>query len=476
MRRLLALSLALVVVQIADAAEKPIPQDKAKIEKNRRDCVEWNRQTIRVAYEKVGKRNPRWDKLALDALDVAVRFYSKQTDPEPSTRDLYNTAKAAVDAGCDDPYIVYQFVGNMRFNSLAEELEINRRMAEATKTLAASKYPAFRRAIAHRRAGGYISNSPGMDDANRKEVESHLDAALVLLAESIVNDERNLFWEDIWFEKGRELIRLYRKIGKTPEAAVERVHAEFQKHPETKVLALQTKGAFWFNYGWEMRSAAFAPNVPIDRARLFHEYLSQGKKALEEAWKFRPNDARTATYLLDIDKSIGGDRAVMEQWFEAAMKADGDKLAACSTKLDWLDPKWHGSPEEMMAFGRACRETGNWWAGITLLSTRAHLVYSGMLGDVGRRQYLATPEIWDEIAPVFDEYLKHRPNDAVARSKYAAMCFMGRHFREAHAQFEILGLRLTSWSDFPYVPLPTLRAMKEETAEIVAKMPAVKKP
>ena len=40
--------------------------------------------------------------------------------------------------------------------------------------------------------------------------------------------------------------------------------------------------------------------------------------------------------------------------------------------MDWLDPKWHGSVEEMLAFGRACAATKNWQADITLVAVDAH--------------------------------------------------------------------------------------------------------
>jgi len=37
-----------------------------------------------------------------------------------------------------------------------------------------------------------------------------------------------------------------------------------------------------------------------------------------------------------------------------AMKLDTNSYAACRSKIYYLEPKWHGSPEEMIAFGRQC--------------------------------------------------------------------------------------------------------------------------
>ncbi len=139
---------------------------------------------------------------------------------------------------------------------------------------------------------------------------------------------------------------------------------------------------------------------------------------------------RTATALVELEKTTGGDRAAMELWFGRAMRAGGDNRGACWAKLDWLDPKWHGTPEEMLAFGQACAATKNWQAGITLLACDAHNRMSGMIEGPGRAEYLGSPEVWSEIKSIYDEYLKHYPSDAVARSKYASLCCVSEHFVE----------------------------------------------
>jgi hypothetical protein len=211
-----------------------------------------------------------------------------------------------------------------------------------------------------------------------------------------------------------------------------------------------------------------APNVPAGGFESFEKRVAVGQKALNEAWQLRPGDARTAEFLLDIEKSVGdGDRATMELWFDRTMKADGNYVGACRTKLDWLDPKWHGTAEEMLAFGRACAATKNWRAGITLLAAEAHLRYANILG-ADQPKYLRSPEVWSEIKSVYDEYLKHYPSDNVARSEYAAIGYIGGHWSEAHSQFQILGDQLTTWPYLPKFPLASLKAMRDRTAQVVA--------
>ena len=256
-------------------------------------------------------------------------------------------------------------------------------------------------------------------------------------------------------------------------AAYQRVDDQLGEVPELKALRLQYRGDFWYHYGWEARTTAFARDVSASAFAAFEERLAVARQALEEAWKLEPDDAGTAQNLMEIDKAVGGDRATMELWFDRAMKADGDRRDACWSKLDWLDPKWHGTPEEMLAFGLRCRDTKNWWSGITLLCADAHTRYSNFLGN-RKADYLASPEVWSDITSVYDEYLKHHPQDHVARSKYASLAYDSRHYRQAHALFQKLGNNLTSWREFPNYPLETLKSYRDYCAKVAGQSKAAK--
>ena len=448
-------------------AEKPIPQDRAKVERRERERLEWLRGTSVGAYEKVGKRNPRWDEAARKTFDLAARQNS-QTDTEISTDEINKSAKAAIDAGCDDPLLVNIFY---RTSGVTKDLppdELIGRRNSSIKNLVASRYPAYRRASTLQGAGtlAIAGESPGEEEKNTAKAD--FNAALALLPESVATDERNEFWEEKWSDNLNALIAGYRKLGVTPMTAYEKVDTELAKIPELKVLRLRLRGDFLFKLGWEARTTAFAPAVPAGGFETLEECLAEARKAYEESWNLRPDHAWTATALLDIDKAIGGDRATMELWFDRAMKADADRYGACFTKLDWLDPKWHGTAEEMVAFGRACRDTNNWQAGIILLAADAHHRLSTQISKDRKRKYLGSPETWGDIKAVYDEYLKHFPDNNVARSKYAAFAYMAGKMTEADAQFQILGDRLTTWGDFPFYPMFEMTRMRDKAAQSVA--------
>jgi hypothetical protein len=461
-----AFALVATLTFVAGAA-KPIPQDTARIEKRRKDREEWTRRSFQGQYDRVGKKDPRWDKLAHEAMDLSVRRAEREPGVTITAEQLAGAAKAAVDAGCDDPLILHLYDRASLNSSHPGAGEMLRRVRASSKALAASRYPAFRRAGALELAGTSLLTLSEPDDASRKEAEADFDAALALFPVSFAEDERGEFWEERWFDTFTRLIAGYRKLGLDAPDAYERVDAGMARVPEMEALRLLVRGAFWIDYGWEARTDAVAALVPPGGFEKLEARLKIARKALNQSWDLRPS-AKAANYLITIDKGTVGDRDAMEFWFERAMKADGDFYAACVNKLDWLHPKWHGTFEEMVAFGRACRDTRNWRAGITLLAAKAHFECYSRLEPKERAEYMKSPEVWADISSVYDEYLEHYPGNDVARSKYAVLCYLCRHYPEAHAQFQALGDRLTEWADRPNYPLATLQKFRDQTARIVA--------
>ena len=56
-------------------------------------------------------------------------------------------------------------------------------------------------------------------------------------------------------------------------------------------------------------------------------------------------------------------------------------VPACVAKMLYLQPKWHGSTEEMLRFGQECLQSKNWEGRLPLLLTHAHHVIAGELGE-----------------------------------------------------------------------------------------------
>jgi hypothetical protein len=455
----------------AVGADAPIPQATARMEKRSRERLEWNRRSLEGAYDRVGRKDPRWDKPAREALGLAARVFSQQFDPVVSPPDVHVPAKKAVNAGCDDPLILYVYFRSPVDTSFPGQGEYNRRAQAAADTMSVSAYPPYRRAVAMSFAMELKASKEKPTPDERSEAERGLDAVLDLLPGSIAEDTRNQDWEDGWYSTINSVIESHRHLTGDYKAAFDRVDAKLAKITGIEALRLTLKGYFQNHWAWEARTNAFAPAVTEEQFRTFETRLREARTALNQAWKAKPDEPHVADLMLTVEKGIGGgDREAMETWFERAMKADGNDRQACWAKLDWLDPKWYGgdTPDEMMAFGKACRATNNWHTGITLLAADAHLRYSSRLARPEKTGYMRSPEVWTEIQSVYDEYLKHYPHDDVERSKYAMLCYLGAHYPEAHAQFQSVGDRLTMWPASPRFPLEVMKRACEQTARSVA--------
>jgi hypothetical protein len=102
----------LVLIALAAAAtgaNAPIPQDPARAEERSKDALRWNRATLREVYDKLGKRDPKWDEPARQALDLAARHFAQQVKPVVAQAEIMDQAAKAVEAGCDDPMILYLY-------------------------------------------------------------------------------------------------------------------------------------------------------------------------------------------------------------------------------------------------------------------------------------------------------------------------------------------------------------------------------
>jgi hypothetical protein len=198
--------------------------------------------------------------------------------------------------------------------------------------------------------------------------------------------------------------------------------------------------------------------------------------ALQKAWDLKPDESRTATLMLSVELGIGGgNRDQMEMWFERAMKADGNNRDACHTKMAWLEPKWYGSIEDVLAFGQACRDTKNWRARLTLLAAVAHVRKAQQLSEQEQSKYLSSPEVWNVIQSVYEEYLAHYPDDNRERSFYAAYCYMCGHYVESDKHFRIVGDNLIWWEGmFPEKWMKQARAFVAHKAKSAEQPPADK--
>ena len=464
---------AALMAPLSNAAESAIPQDPAKMEQRRLESLEWNRRSLGEAYDKVGKRDKRWDAAAREALDKAARRFSQQVDPVVTTDDIHVATKKAIAAGCNDPMILYLYARTTEGKAYPGPEAYEKRFRDAGKAMAASRYAPSRRALAIIKAAEFLCWKEGISAEQRREAERQLDAALDLLPASVTEEQRNYDWENNWYNSANAALYAHKQLSKDLAGAHAKVDAKLAKVKGAEFLRFALQGNILIAQGWEARTSATAALVSQEQFRVFEARLGEARVAFEKAWALKPGMPNVAFPMLIVEKGIGGgDREKMEVWFERAMMANGNDREACWEKLEWLDPKWHGGEtrDAMLAFGQECFATKNWSSGIPLIGAEAYLRQFVTLPDAERQEYLAQDKVWSDIRPAYVEYLEGRPYDEDQwRSKYAALCFFAGRYRESNKQFKLLGDRLVSWPSLPIFPLEHLKKYGEAAAMIVEK-------
>lgn len=169
------------------------------------------------------------------------------------------------------------------------------------------------------------------------------------------------------------------------------------------------------------------------------------KAFLTEAWETDKTREEAPDDMLTVCKGLSLDRAEMEKWFERAMKANPNCTNACIRKLDYLQPKWHGSMEEMLAFCWQCARSGNAegqivWVPVLFLASEAPIL--GQRFEAERdavRKYFGHPIMWQLVATTCEQRLAHEPEDAYVRSMYARMACIAGKYDVANREFDRLG-------------------------------------
>jgi len=445
------------IVQIGHDHYDPIPQDQGQLERLRRERIEYVRALYRESFDKLGKRDPRWDEPANQAVDAATRFFSGE--PVPLT-DVHAPAKTAVEVGCDDPLILHLYARSSYGTSYPSLNDADERWTQAMNAMLASAYPAEIRLSACVRAGEARLNIKEAGTKRRIEARDFFTKALAQMPEVMASDTRFAARND-WYDHLRTIRRRLVATGLSLPQAYQRIDDMFAEKPDRRAQRLIQQGCCLIDDAWESRGGAPAVAVTQKGFEGFAKSLVKARAVMEEAWTLDPADAKSATLMIQVEIGLGQGRQEMEKWFDRAMRADSDNELACRLKLDWLDPKWHGSLDDLVNFGRACRDTQNWSSGIPLLLTEAHYRVSRMTG-----RHYSKPAVADELMSMYEEYLRHKPDNNYVRCEFAGIANWCNRHDVAVREFKILGDQLV---DTEWFPKGALEAVREESAEKAAK-------
>ncbi len=461
------LGFGLLLLPTAVAADPP---DDLKEAVRRRKQAEqaWRKRTSIEAYEKVGRKNPKWDASAREALTRALAVWNG--DPAVTEEAVLESARKAVAAGCDDPLILYVAASMTARIRYGDPEELSKQYANVVRDLGASAYHPLRKSAACLGALNFeLALHPKPTPEQQTGMRVLFDSAAALIPEFTRTDPPAPGDAAGYLA---DLVKNGKFIAGDRKEVLDRVlEAAGKAWPNEPYISLVVKGATYIDYAWDARGIGLANTVKDEGWKLMQERLEVADDALERAWAMDHAEPSAPTQMIGVELGQGKGRDVMERWWQRAMDADPDNVQACRSKRYYLEPKWYGSPEEMLKFGRQCLAGGNWKAGIPFVLINAH---DSLIHVTGHKPevYLADPAVWKDIQTVFETYLKKYPKAILERTQYASWACSAGRWDVAHSQFKILGdtPRLSVFRD-----QATYDQYRKTAAENVGKKPGAGK-
>jgi hypothetical protein len=396
----------------------------------------WNTKTALDAYEKVGRKDAKWDAKVHAAMPLLVRNWDGDATPAQS-RAVYNLLSEAVAAGCDDPLALYaraRMYETAVDRSGSELIPLHVGAARGMKERGPGYHP-LRQTFAYARAAQFLAGAKeDLGDDEKRQVKQWWDLAVDHLEKAAADPESPV---SLLLEVSQLLIKTEMKRTGDRQAGLDRVFEALSKARPKSPLALVVKGEAYTDYAWDARGGGWANTVTPEGWQKMAERLAVAEAALTEAWKMDPEDPEAPTQMINVELGPGKGRGVMETWFKRAMAADPNNFRACSHKMYYLEPKWHGSEQAMVAFGRELLAGGNWEARLPFQLIEAHWTLSSYGDKQG--EYFKDPEVWKDIQSVYEPFLKKYPDSVWDRSYYAKYACYSGHWTEAKGQFDRLG-------------------------------------
>ena len=383
----------------------------------------YNLKTTVEAYEKVGRKDPKWDADAKKCLIAFARIRSCTNDIPPEYfQDVKTNIVHLAAVGCDDPLIRYLY---LRHGVEKRGTEAALAFSEAASALQKSEYPDIRKFYAT--VWEYKSLTPA--EAQLPKAGAILTTATSYLARAL--DDASI--------PQREADQACDFLMSTPWWAESTRWSCYQtlepvltNRWKGSSMALLAKGRAYLSYGWHARGTGYADTVSDSGWKLMSERLKVAAETLEAAWNLDPHDVRICREMMRVELGQGQGRERLEMWFERGMKLDPANYDLCMEKIEYLRPRWYGSIRQMIDFGRECTTNTNWSGSVRFMLADAHNEASRDTRDnAARAAYWKQTTVWPDVQFTFNQFFKLNPDAVGYRhnyARYAAWCGQWQEF------------------------------------------------
>ena len=425
---------------VADGLRAVLPRarQRAKLARRAADRLAsqaaWMAKVGLAAYDRDGHANPKWDAAARSFLTLGV----PSVPPTGGAVNVGKQMRLALDAGCDDPDVLTYAALHVT-GTRPETIKMSRvtKLLEQADHAAADGRvgPLSKVIIDGRLIRSEAARFPdGLPEERKTALSARLDDMIARYHDLL---KMPGLPPHVAVTEAQDVIRAGDAVGRRSKAVFDAVYPPLEALLPHDPDALYVKGLFYVNFAWKARGDGYANTVKQKGWKDMAARLDVAGEALTRAWGLDPQDAGPPTEMITVELGQGKGRDVMETWFQRAMAANPDDREACTAKLYYLEPKWYGSPAEMLAFGRECVAGGNWRGKVPFVLVDAHVSLAEYATD--KDDYWLGTGVWDDVRSVYTEYLRRYPDDAATRGYYARFAYKCHQWKVLNDQFNILG-------------------------------------
>jgi tetratricopeptide (TPR) repeat protein len=387
-------------------------------------------KTTVEAYDKVGQKNPKWDAEAKICLTAFAHIRSWTNDiPNALIQGLQTNLLHLAALKCGDPLIHYLYIRFIYSNSHSSD-ECATAYREVATDLREQGYPDIRTFY----ATVWVWRA-GAASMKQQDIDSTLERAASYLAKALEDPSLGLWEVD---ETCDALMTACWWVLPTRWNCYRPLELPLTNRWKGSSPALLTKGRAYLSYAWQARGTGYANTVTESGWKMMAERLSVAAEALESAWRLSPTDERICLEMMRVELGQGKGYEQLERWFQRGMKLNPASYDLCYAKLEYLRPRWYGSMQEMIDFGRECTMNTNWMSSVRLMLADAHYEAAREILDNDKRNvYWSQRNVWSDIEFTFTRFFKLYPKAVGYRNNYARYAARCGQWQEFLNQVEI---------------------------------------
>jgi hypothetical protein len=132
--------------------------------------------------------------------------------------------------------------------------------------------------------------------------------------------------------------------------------------------------------------------------------------------------------MMRLELAQGRGRMVMEKWFKRAMALSPNFYDAAWLMAYYLEPRWYGTDEDTLAFGRTCVASTNWGGQVPVVLANTHRSLAAYYGRAESPEYWQRPSVWKDVSSSYDKFFRVNPNAVGWHHNYAKDAFLCGHY------------------------------------------------